>query len=146
MTLPRLQLEDLKTPNRPTISSFRYETLGPMWPKPDSFDFLRFTFYWGTSRKKNRVIKRRTSSKRFRRSLQGMNEWFRENRHLPVVLQAKKLKSKLYGYYNYFGIRWNSNRVSTYRHEILRLWRKWLSRRSQKGLILWDDFKEKQTC
>mgnify|MGYP001375954101 FL=1 len=48
--------------------------------KPETFDFLGFTHYWGISRNGNWVICLKTASSRLRRSLKAVEEWCRRYR------------------------------------------------------------------
>lgn len=107
---------------------------------PGSFDFLGFTHYWGMSRKGNAVVVRKTMNKRFTRALHTVKEWCRTNRHLPVREQRDVLASKLKGHYAYYGITGNFRCLNKFRDEVRRLWRKWLSRRSNKASLDWDYF------
>jgi group II intron reverse transcriptase/maturase len=107
---------------------------------PGSFDFLGFTHYWAKSRKGKWVVKQKTANSRFTRALQRIKDWCRENRHLPVKSQWEKLTLKLRGHYGYFGITGNYLWLEKYRNEVGKLWRKWLSRRSQKAWIDWPAF------
>jgi hypothetical protein len=47
------------------------------------------------------------------------------------------LSQKLRGHYGYYGIPGNSAALGRFRFEVLRLWRKWLSRRSDRAYIPW---------
>ncbi len=109
-------------------------------PGPGSFDFLGFTHHWARSRRGFWVPKRKTAKGRFSRALRVLNQWMRRARHLPVVEQARILGSKLRGHYAYYGIRGNSAAISRFSYEARRLWRKWLSRRSQQSLVTWPAF------
>ena len=60
-------------------------------PKPESFDFLGFTHYWGRSRKGNWTVKRKTAKDRFSRSLRAIKEWMKRARHVPLRKQSKTL-------------------------------------------------------
>ena len=103
-----------------------------------SFDFLGFTHYWGKSRKDNWVVFRKTAKSRFSRAVQRINEWCRTNRHLPISDQWRHLCRKLTGHYNYYGIPGNSKGLGRFRHCVRRIWRKWLSSRSQRGFVNWE--------
>jgi group II intron reverse transcriptase/maturase len=107
--------------------------------KPGSFDFLGFTHHWGRSRRGYQVLKRKTAKGRFSRGLKAINRWARRARHLPIAKQAAILGAKLRGHFNYYGLRGNSSAISRFAHEVRRLWKKWLSRRSQRGLT-WEKF------
>lgn len=50
--------------------------------KPETFDFLSFTHYWGTSQKGNQVVMKKTAKGRFRPTLQAIKESGMEYRHL----------------------------------------------------------------
>ena len=54
---------------------------------PGSFDLLGFTHYWARSRNGNWVVKRKTSTSRFRRGLQALSRWCQINRHQPLATQ-----------------------------------------------------------
>ena len=43
--------------------------------KPETFDFLGFTHYWGKSRRGNYAIKKKTAGSRFRRTLKSIKDW-----------------------------------------------------------------------
>jgi hypothetical protein len=50
------------------------------------------------------VIKRKTSSGRFRRALARIWDWCKQHRHRPVPEQHRQLCRKLLGHYAYYGI------------------------------------------
>ena len=102
--------------------------------EPGTFDLLGFTHYWGKSRKGYWVIKRKTSSKRLRRSIRAIGEWCRKNRHKGGLFdQFKILTRKLNGHYAYYGITGNARALDQVRTATVRLWFKWLRRRSRES-------------
>ena len=105
-----------------------------------TFDFLGFTHYWARSRRGNWVIKRRTAQKRLRRAMKVLWEWCRDHRHLPLKVQHGILCAKLRGHYQYYGIRHNYRILELVLRHAERAWRYWLSRRSQKSAIPWEDY------
>jgi RNA-directed DNA polymerase len=107
-----------------------------------SFDFLGFTHYWAKSLKGYWVLKRKTAKKRLERTIRALWEWCRENRHEPIKAQYQKLCQKIRGHIQYFGIRGNMRALEVVIHEARKAWRFWLSRRSQKGKIIWERFKK----
>lgn len=109
----------------------------PKPPRPGTFDLLGFTHYWGKSRKGNWVVKRKTARSRFGRALRRIAQWCREHRHLPVGEQHAALNRKLKGHDAYYGITGNYSALGRLRHWVERLWRKWLSSRSQHGRLSW---------
>lgn len=100
-------------------------------PGPDTFDLLGFTHFWGRSRRGNWVVKKRTASDRFSRSLRRVAEWCRVHRHDPVGHQHRALVRKLQGHYAYYGVTTNYPALERFRWEVVAIWRKWLARRSR---------------
>jgi RNA-directed DNA polymerase len=119
-----------------TAQGRRRET--PTWP--GTFDLLGFTHYWGRSRRGNWVVKRKTAVKRLSRALRRFNAWCRQHRHAKVAWQQQQLVQKLRGHYAYYGITGNEQRLRRVRWEVIRLWRKWLNRRSQGRHMRWERF------
>jgi group II intron reverse transcriptase/maturase len=122
----------------------------PSASKPDeesesgngTFDFLGFTHYWTRSRKGYWVIQRRTSRKRMKRRQKSFWHWCRDNRHLPLAEQYAALCQKLRGFYQYAGIRGNYRAMESVLEALRRSWRYWLSRRSHKSAVPWDQFEK----
>lgn len=112
---------------------------GPDAPSPGTFDFLGFTHHWAKSRRGYWVIKRKTAKGRFSRGLRRIAEWCRGHRHRPIKEQHRILTWKLRGHFSYFGITGNQNALVRFRFEVERIWQKWLSRRSQRGMA-WERF------
>lgn len=110
-------------------------------PPPESFDFLGFNHHWEKSLKGWWVIKQTTAKSRFTRSLTRVRAWCRRFRHLPLREQHRYLSAVLRGHYGYYGITGNSNALSRFAFEVHKTWRKWLSRRSQRGMT-WERFTE----
>lgn len=108
--------------------------------RPDTFDVLGFTHYWGRSRKGNWVVKRKTASSRFRRALSAISEWCRRYRHRPVREQWAELCAKLRGHNAYYGIVGNTASLARFLYWVKRVWRRWLSRRSQRSYVRWERF------
>jgi len=106
----------------------------------NTFDFLGFTHYWAKSLKGNWVIKRKTSAKKVRKTIQALREWCRENRHKDLNEQYRLLCSKLRGHFQYFGIRCNLRALETVLHHAIRNWKYWLNRRSRKKAINWEKY------
>jgi group II intron reverse transcriptase/maturase len=107
---------------------------------PGSFDFLGFTHFWSRSKRGNWVVKRKTAGGRFRRAMQAIAQWCRPNRHRPVGEQCIELGRKLRGHFGYYGIVGNVVMLQRFRHGVVCLWRRWLSRRRRRWLIPWDQF------
>jgi RNA-directed DNA polymerase len=111
-------------------------------PKAGTFDFLGFTHYYGESRKKQWIIRRKTRKGRLSRALKRIGEFCKRVRHEGMKEQQKQLNRKLKGHYGYYGITGNAEALERYYQQVVRIWRYWLSRRSQRAKITWERFKE----
>src|SRR5258707_340665 len=58
----------------------------------------------------------------------------------PIRDQHQRLRRMLKGHYAYFGISGNYERLATLQYQVARIWRKWLSRRSNKRSLPWVAF------
>ena len=105
-----------------------------------SFDFLGFEFRWGTDRKGQARLQRRTARKKFRSSVKRVAEWCKKNRHQQMKEQFRRLNAKLRGYYNYYGVNGNYASLNEFYHLLQRLHLKWLNRRSQRPSYTWDGY------
>jgi group II intron reverse transcriptase/maturase len=108
--------------------------------KPETFDFLGFTHCCGTSRKGWFKILRLTVKKRMRATLKAIREQLRKKMHLPVPTVGKWLASVVQGYFNYFAVPGNAYRLTSFRSEVCRAWRRILQRRSQRHRLSWQRF------
>ena len=108
--------------------------------RPASFDLLGFTHYWARSRKGRWVVKRKTASHRLSRATRQVSDWCRTHRHWPLRDQRRMLRRKLLGHYAYYGITGNGPSLSAFRHLVVEIWRKWLSRRHRRRPMPWVDF------
>ena len=97
-----------------------------------SFDFLGFEFRWGIDRKGTDRIQRRTAKAKYRKSLAKVVEWCREHRNDRLAKLFSLLNQKLRGYYNYYGVIGNWDRLNQFYNQTLRILYKWLNRRSQR--------------
>jgi len=105
-----------------------------------SFDFLGFTHYLGKSRKGMPILKRKTSSKKYRAALSRTSDWIKSNRHLRLNDLIGKLNVKLAGHFNYYGITFNSNRIYHYHKAVVEQLFKWINRRGGKRVWNWKRF------
>jgi RNA-directed DNA polymerase len=106
--------------------------------KPETFNFLGFTFICGTSRRGKFLIKRKTRRDRMRTKLKEIKEALRRRMHQPVPEQGKWLGQIVDGYFNYFAVPTNHRALTTFRAEITKRWVRLLGRRSDKGALTWD--------
>jgi hypothetical protein len=109
--------------------------------RPGVFAFLGFTHYWGRSRHGHWVVQRKTAAQRFGRARKRIQEWGRGHRHATVAWQHQQLVVKLRGHYGYYGITGNLRALRAFRREVIRVWQKWLRRRSQRHRLDWDRYR-----
>lgn len=109
--------------------------------RPGSFDFLGLTHTWRRSRRGKWVIWQHTARDRLGRALRNMNDFLRRVRHWKAREQHKALLLKVNGHFEYYGVSGNWNALARYRTRVIRLWKYWLSRRSQKGYVTWHRMK-----
>jgi len=131
----KTRLIDFRRPDRRASSSL---INGDVRSRPDTFDLLGFTHYWAMSRKGYWVVKQKTAADRFRRTLKRIADWCQRYRHESVPGQWAALRRKLLGHFAYFGITGNFKALRNLRYRVIAVWRKWLSRRSQRAWISWD--------
>ncbi len=106
------------------------------------FDFLGFTFYWGKTGKGLRVLKCRTSKKRFISKVKRFKEWIKGIRNRVRLREIwKGASQKLQGHFAYYGVSWNSKKLGHFYQECWKLLYKWLNRRSQRRSFSQEQFK-----
>jgi hypothetical protein len=110
--------------------------------KPETFVFLGFTHYCSKSRNGKFRLKRKTSQKKFVTKLKAMNQWLKQNRHLPLRSLIGLMNSKLRGHYQYYGITDNYKPIENYYYRDRRMLFKWLNRRSQRKSYTWEGYEE----
>jgi RNA-directed DNA polymerase len=106
--------------------------------KPETFDFLGFTFICGKSRRGSFLVKRKTRRDRMRAKLRMITEEMRWRMHQPIPQSGKWLGHVVKGYFNYHAVPTNDRALRAFRDEITRRWRRALNRRSQKGALRWE--------
>jgi group II intron reverse transcriptase/maturase len=110
--------------------------------KPQTFDLLGFTWYWGRTRGGGWTVKTQTAADRIHRTITRIDDWCRKHRHDPVPQQRTTLSRKLHGHYTYFARPGNYYALSRVYQGVRRAWQKWLSRRSWKGYLSWPRFEQ----
>ena len=105
--------------------------------KPETFNFLGFTFICSRSRKGKFLIKRKSRRDRMRAKLKEIKEELRRRMHHHIREQGKWLRHVVRGYFAYHAVPTNIGSLSAFRLHITRLWLRTLRRRSQKDAFLW---------
>ena len=128
-----------------TIGFGRYERANAQRQQrqANTFDFLGFTHFCGTSRTGKYIVGRQTSRKKFRQKCTEMNDWLRKIRnHTKAKEWWPTLAAKLRGHYHYYGVSGNMRSLNRFYLKTVRLTHKWLNRRSQRKRFYWKGFIE----
>jgi RNA-directed DNA polymerase len=105
--------------------------------KPETFNFLGFTFICGKSSNGHFQIKRKTRRDRMRAKLKELKVELRRRRHHSIPEQGNWLKQVVTGYFRYHAVPTNIWALGTFRFRVIDLWRRSLQRRGQKDRTTW---------
>ena len=108
--------------------------------KPETFDFLGFTFFMGKSRKGYPLPKVKTSRKKFEKSLKSFKTWLYANKEQPARMIVSQLNVKLVGYYRYYGVSFNSYKLGAFLHRVQQFLLKAMNRRGCRRTYTWNGF------
>ena len=86
------------------------------------------------------MVKRKTQAKRMVRKLKAIRDEMQRRLHAPVREQHRWLRQVLNGHYRYFGVIFNYRSLRVFKECVVRLWRKALGKRSQKGRMNWATY------
>jgi RNA-directed DNA polymerase len=106
--------------------------------KPESFNFLGFSFICGKSRQGFFLLKRKSRRDRMRAKLRAIKQELRRRMHQPIPVQGKWLEQVVNGYFNYHAVPTNGRALSAFRSYIIELWRRSLRRRGQRRPMTWE--------
>lgn len=108
--------------------------------KRRSISFLGFAIHKAKTRSGNGAkLVFRTESKRFSKAKANIKSCFNKMRHAPIPDQARGINWLLRGHYNYFGMPGNAKKLKEIGYYAIRIWRRTLSSRSQKGKQSWEE-------
>jgi group II intron reverse transcriptase/maturase len=99
--------------------------------KPETFNFLGFTFISGQTRRGKFLLQRKSRRDRLRAKLQEIKGELQRRMHEPIPEQGKWLRQVITGYFNYHAVPTNIEALRDFRDAAVRLWRRSLARRSQ---------------
>ena len=86
-------------------------------------------------------MEHKTSKINLARKLKEIKEWLKTTcKHVRLKDWWQILKAKLRGHYNYFGISGNYRWINKFYWLVRRLAFKWVTRRSQKKSMTWEQF------
>src|SRR5437879_6319305 len=110
--------------------------------KPETFNFLGFTFLCGKSRRGNFLLKRKTRRHRMAAKLKEVKGELRQRMHQPIPMQGTWLRQVVTGFFGYHAVPTNFPALAAFRLHVARLWRRTLLRRSQKDGTTWKRIEE----
>jgi group II intron reverse transcriptase/maturase len=105
--------------------------------KPETFDFLGFTHICGKTRKGWFQVRRQTMRKRLRAKLKEVKTELDRRLHQPYQVVGLWLGAVLRGHLQYYAVPLNYRSLASFRGAVMRHWKRWFSRRSQKGDVTW---------
>jgi group II intron reverse transcriptase/maturase len=109
--------------------------------KPETFNFLGFTFICSRSRRGKFLIKRKSRRDRMRAKLKAIRQDLWRRMHQPIPNQGKWLGQVTRGYFNYHAVPTNTRALAGFRDEVVRSWWRTLNRRSQRRSLIWEQMK-----
>jgi RNA-directed DNA polymerase len=105
--------------------------------RPETFDFLGFTFICGQSRNGGFLLKRKSRGDRMRAKLKAIKAGLKARMHQPIPVQGQWLGRVVAGWFNYHAVPTNFRALSAFQHHVVDLWRRSLRRRSQRDGSTW---------
>jgi group II intron reverse transcriptase/maturase len=103
--------------------------------KPESFNFLGFTHSCDTDRRGRFIVLRQPIAKRVWAKIKSLSVELRKRMHASVAETGRWLRQVVHGHYRYYGVPRTICALETFRKRVSWLWRRTLSRRSQKGYV-----------
>jgi group II intron reverse transcriptase/maturase len=107
--------------------------------KPETFNFLGFTFISGKSREGKFLVRRKSRRDRVKAKLKELKVALRANMHKPIPEQGSWLGQVVRGYFAYHAVPTNLGTLVAFHHYVSELWLRTLRRRSQKDRKAWTD-------
>jgi RNA-directed DNA polymerase len=106
--------------------------------KPETFNFLGFTFICERNSRGQFLIKRTTRRDRMRATLRRIKEELRRRMHEPIPEQGAWLKQVVRGFFAYHAVPTNGSALGAFYYYVKRIWLRTLRRRSQKDRFSWQ--------
>lgn len=113
--------------------------------KPETFTFLGFRHIARMTRARF-WVQRVTDKKKMAAKLKAVKAEMAQKRHLPVPEQGKWLASVVRGHQAYYAVPGNYDAVNSFRFKVAWLWQRSLTRRSQKGTVIWPRMRRLARC
>src|SRR6266849_6180662 len=106
--------------------------------KPETFNFLGFTFICERNSRGQFLVKRTTRRDRMRATLRKIKEELRRRMHEPIPEQGAWLKQVVRGFFAYHAVPTNGSALGAFYYYVKRIWLRTLRRRSQKDRFSWQ--------
>jgi RNA-directed DNA polymerase len=106
--------------------------------KPETFNFLGFTFICERNDQGKFFILRKTRRDRMQAKLRAVKEELRRRMHQPIPEQGEWLCQVVRGFFAYHAVPSNLAALNAFRHHVERIWLRTLRRRSQKHHLTWE--------
>ena len=106
--------------------------------KPETFNFLGFTFICERNSRGQFLVKRTTRRDRMRATLRRVKEELRRRMHEPIPEQGAWLKQVVRGFFAYQAVPTNGPALRAFYYYVKRIWLRTLRRRSQKDRFSWQ--------
>src|SRR5499433_1472581 len=106
--------------------------------KPETFNFLGFTFICARNSRGQFLVKRITRRDRMRATLREIKEELRRRMHRPIPEQGAWIKQVVRGFFAYHAVPTNGAALKAFYYHVKRIWLRILRRRSQKDRFSWQ--------
>ena len=106
--------------------------------KPETFNFLGFTFICERNSRGQFLVKRTTRRDRMRATLRRIKDELRRRMHQPIPEQGVWLKQVVRGFFAYHAVPTNGAALRAFYYYVKRIWLRTLRRRSQKDRFSWQ--------
>ncbi len=105
--------------------------------KPETFNFLGFTFICGKSRRGGFLIKRKSRRDRMQTKLLEIKDELRRRVRQPTPLVGRWLGQVVRGFFNYHAVPTNSAAIGAFWYHVVRLWQRAMQRRGNRDRTTW---------
>src|SRR5262252_6320218 len=106
--------------------------------KPETFNFLGFTFICERNNRGQFLVKRITRRDRMRATLREIKEELRRRMHQPIPEQGAWIEQVVRGFFAYHAVPTNGAALKAFYYYVERIWLRTLRRRSQKDRFSWQ--------
>jgi group II intron reverse transcriptase/maturase len=106
--------------------------------KPETFNFLGFTFICERNSRGQFLVKRITRRDRMRATLRRIKEELRRRMHHPIPKQGAWLEQVVRGFFAYYAVPTNGAALRAFYYHVGGIWLRTLRRRSQKDHFTWE--------